>query len=38
MKPKAELRLLAGRPYPLGVHWDGAGANVAVFSGNEIAA
>ena len=25
---------LAGRPYPLGIHWDGEGANVAVFSEN----
>jgi len=30
--PKRELR--AGRPDPLGVHWDGEGANVAVFSDN----
>jgi isoamylase len=25
-------RLLPGRPYPLGAHWDGLGANFAVFS------
>ena len=30
LRPKRELR--AGRPNPLGVHWDGEGANVAVFS------
>ena len=34
MKPKAEREVLAGRPNPLGVHWDGEGANVAVFSEN----
>jgi glycogen operon protein len=28
------LRLEAGRPYPLGAHWDGLGVNFAVFSGN----
>jgi len=32
MTPKARRRLRAGRPDPLGVHWDGGGANVAVFS------
>jgi glycogen operon protein len=25
-------RLLAGKPYPLGAHWDGLGVNFAVFS------
>ena len=34
MKSKTKRTLLAGRPYPLGVHWDGEGANVAVFSEN----
>ena len=34
MKSKQTRGLLAGRPYPLGVHWDGEGANVAVFSEN----
>ena len=32
MTPQARYRLQAGRPDPLGVHWDGEGANVAVFS------
>ncbi|WER48524.1 glycogen debranching protein GlgX [Cupriavidus sp. WKF15] len=27
-------RLLAGKPYPLGAHWDGLGVNFAVFSAN----
>ena len=34
MKLEAGREWLAGRPNPLGVHWDGAGANVAVFSEN----
>ena len=34
MKPKAQRGLLAGRSNPLGVHCDGEGANVAVFSQN----
>ena len=34
MTPRAGRELAAGRPYPLGVHWDGEGANVAVFSEN----
>ena len=34
MKSNANHGLLAGRPHPLGVHWDGEGANVAVFSEN----
>ena len=34
MKSKAKRRLQAGRPDPLGVHWDGEGANIAVFSEN----
>ena len=34
MTSKTKRALLAGRPYPLGVHWDGEGANVAVFSEN----
>ncbi|NIA69946.1 glycogen debranching protein GlgX [Pelagibius litoralis] len=29
-----ERSLRAGRPDPLGVHWDGRGANIAVFSEN----
>ena len=32
MTPNANRRLQAGKPDPLGVHWDGTGANVAVFS------
>ena len=32
MTPNGRRRLQAGRPDPLGVHWDGGGANVAVFS------
>ncbi|AOZ02668.1 glycogen debranching enzyme GlgX [Cupriavidus sp. USMAHM13] len=27
-------RLLPGKPYPLGAHWDGLGVNFAVFSAN----
>ena len=34
MTLKAGRGLLAGRPHPMGVHWDGEGANVAVFSEN----
>ena len=34
MKRNAGQAVLAGRPNPLGVHWDGGGANVAVFSEN----
>ncbi|WP_299622963.1 glycogen debranching protein GlgX [Pelagibius sp.] len=34
MKLKAQRKLQAGQPYPLGVRWDGEGANVAVFSEN----
>ena len=34
MKPKAEPEVRAGEPNPLGVHFDGEGANVAVFSEN----
>ena len=34
MTLKMKRTLLAGRPNPLGVHWDGEGANVAVFSEN----
>ena len=34
MKPKTQRGLLAGRANPLGVHCDGEGANVAVFSQN----
>src|SRR5438876_7941426 len=26
------MRILPGRPYPLGAHWDGAGVNFALFS------
>jgi glycogen operon protein len=29
---RALPRLDAGRPYPLGAHWDGLGVNFAVFS------
>ena len=32
MTSRAKCRLSAGRSSPLGVHWDGEGANVAVFS------
>ena len=34
MTLKMKRALLAGRPNPLGVHWDGEGANIAVFSEN----
>ncbi|WP_193367804.1 glycogen debranching protein GlgX [Pelagibius marinus] len=34
MKLKTTRHLLAGAPGPLGVTWDGAGANIAVFSEN----
>ena len=34
MTSKTKRTLQAGRPYPLGVDWDGEGANVAVFSEN----
>ena len=34
MKLKARREVLAGEPNPLGVHWDGEGVNVAVFSEN----
>ncbi|MGF1627831.1 MAG: glycogen debranching protein GlgX [Kiloniellaceae bacterium] len=34
MKMKTTRSLLAGAPGPLGVTWDGAGANIAVFSEN----
>ena len=34
MTLKSQRTLLAGRPNPVGVHWDGEGANVAVFSEN----
>ncbi|CAG9182715.1 Glycogen operon protein GlgX [Cupriavidus laharis] len=27
-------RLMSGKPYPLGAHWDGLGVNFAVFSAN----
>ena len=27
-------RILKGKPYPLGAHWDGEGINFAVFSAN----
>ena len=30
----SELRLQAGRPWPMGAHWDGQGVNFAVYSGN----
>ena len=43
MTLKAKRRLLAGeslagQPNPLGAHRDGEGANVAVFSENEVPA
>ena len=38
MTSKTKRTLQAGRPYPLGVDWDGGGANVAVFSEYEAAA
>jgi glycogen debranching enzyme len=31
-EPEAAPRLLEGRAWPLGAHWDGAGVNFAVFS------
>ena len=34
MTSKTKRTLQSGRPYPLGVDWDGEGANVAVFSEN----
>ena len=34
MRAKAGREVRAGEPNPLGVHWDGEGANVAVFSEN----
>ena len=34
MTSKTKRAVGAGRPHPLGVHWDGEGANVAVFSEN----
>ena len=34
MTAGTKRRLLPGRPNPMGVHWDGEGANVAVFSEN----
>ena len=34
MTLKMKRALQAGRPNPLGVHWDGEGANIAVFSEN----
>ena len=34
MKAKIGREVWAGEPNPLGVHWDGEGANVAVFSEN----
>jgi len=30
--PPAALTLHTGRPWPMGVHWDGQGLNIAVFS------
>ncbi len=30
--PQAPTKLLAGKPYPIGAHWDGLGVNFAVFS------
>jgi isoamylase len=30
--PQTATRLLTGKPYPLGAHWDGLGVNFAVFS------
>ena len=38
MTLKMKRTLLAGRSNPLGAHRDGEGANVAVFSENEIPA
>ena len=32
------MRVWPGRPYPLGVTWDGAGVNFALFSENATAA
>ena len=26
------MRMQAGKPYPLGANWDGAGVNIALFS------
>ena len=34
MRAGAKRQMRSGRPDPLGVHWDGEGANVAVFSEN----
>ena len=34
MKLRSSRTLLAGAPEPLGVNWDGEGANIAVFSEN----
>src|SRR5450631_3805649 len=33
-RPNAPIRLMPGRPYPLGATWDGAGVNFALFSVN----
>ena len=30
--PQTPTKLLAGKPYPIGAHWDGLGVNFAVFS------
>ena len=38
MTLKTQLTRLAGRPNPLGVHWDGEGANVSVVPESETAA
>ena len=35
MTSKTKRTLQSGRPYPLGVDWDGEGANVAVFFEHE---
>ena len=32
--PAQSIRLAPGRPWPMGAHFDGAGVNFAVFSGN----
>src|SRR5882672_8576790 len=36
-RPNAPMRVMPGRPYPLGATWDGAGVNFALFSENASA-